>query len=613
MIPRDQIDKVVNSANIVDFISERVPDLRRMGANYKSRCPFHEEKTASFVVSEAKQIFKCFGCGIAGDVIKFVMTYENLTYPDSIRMVASKVGVEITEDRSDWIKKESDDETDELKDLYIRTLNDAGDYFHNNLLNIIESDSKNPVSKFVKDRELTTEILKLYKIGYALEGWQSIRSEKKFSKTDEKLLIDSGLLKKNEKGNVYDFFRNRIVFPVFDIMGNIIAFSARVLDNEDIPKYLNSPESIIYKKNSVLYGFFQSKETIRKTRSAILVEGNIDQISLHKFGIKNSVALCGTGFTEEHSKLLKRNCDRITVMFDGDKAGTKSALKSADMLLSKGINTNLVYIPNDGDPDSYINENGPEKTMELINDSLNIIDFKLTITKKLESIEDKTDFIRGISETIYKIDDRLVKSIYINELSKKLDINEKTISDELKRNHTRQLKLSQRKSFTDQENIKPEREKFIPLNEHEVEFNIAYLMISNTELRKKYIDEITEEYFTNPEVRKLFYLLYEAYENGEDLNFNQIQLRSDNESFKEFLYDYVSTQDNNFQGAKNIDDDQINRIYNTAFEQNLKKIKHLKFIRDKENLKEEMINQTNDNEAQLELLMEIYNRKKNNS
>ncbi|MCK5760895.1 MAG: DNA primase, partial [Candidatus Delongbacteria bacterium] len=275
MISKEQIESVVNAADIVDVIGERV-DLRRSGANHKAACPFHDEKTASFMVSHAKQIFKCFGCGVAGDAIKFIMLYDNINYPDAIRLLAGRYGIEIKETFSYQNHNKTDDDKKETMRSAMKL---ATEFYHQNLLNEIKNENS-PFSKYVKERGLTEEDCKTFQIGYAPDKWHALKENSKFKDIDDKLLIEVGLRKQNEKGNIYDLFRNRLMFPVFDILGNIIAFSARTLDDEIQPKYVNSPESVIYKKSKVFFGFYQSKDKVRKTHAMILVEGNMDMVSM---------------------------------------------------------------------------------------------------------------------------------------------------------------------------------------------------------------------------------------------------------------------------------------------------------------------------------------------
>jgi len=305
------------------------------------------------------------------------MLYDNLSYPDAIRLLASRYGIEIKETFS--YQNQNKNKTDDDKKETMRTaMKLAVEFYHQNLLNEIKNENSS-FTKYIRERGLTEEDCKLFKIGFAPDKWHALKENTSFKDIDDKLLIEAGLRKQNEKGNIYDLFRNRLMFPIFDIMGNAIAFSARTLDDEIQPKYVNSPESVIYKKSKVFFGFHQSKDTVRKTHSMILVEGNMDMVSMYKNGFTNTVALCGTAFTEDHALIMKRNADKINILFDGDDAGRKAAVKASEMLLSKGLDNTITLLPSDEDPDTFTEKYGNEALQNLIDNSLNLIDFKLEI------------------------------------------------------------------------------------------------------------------------------------------------------------------------------------------------------------------------------------------
>jgi len=647
MIPSTQIENILTQADIVDFIGERI-ELRRSGATYKAPCPFHDEKTASFHVSDAKQIFKCFGCGVGGNVFNFLMRFEGLNYPEAIKTVAQKLGIEVKEERSKYNYNASGEITEEdkyfneSKDELIRMMNRAGEYYHNNLLNEFESGENEELLNYLESRNITEKVCKLFKIGYALDGWNNYQN--KFSNEKQDLQIEIGLLKKNEKGNIYDFFRNRIMFPIYDQLGNISAFSARVVNPEDIPKYLNSPESVIYKKNRTLFGFYHSIEGIRKSKQVILVEGNLDFVSMFKYGFLNTVALCGTSFTEEHARLLKRNSREVIIMFDGDKPGKKAAFKTSNVLLNAGLDTKIVDLPINEDPDSYLEKNGTEKLQELLSNALSPIDFKIQWEKNEASSsnnsdDDKVKLTRELLESVANISDDLKRNIYLDDVSKKTGIEIHILNKELAKIITNKNKRNQR-----QKEIEATRSNnnnsyntivkdYIFDVKNENEFSILYLMLTDNTLFESFVKEISESCFNNPEAKFLFLQFYESYEDGEGFNLNKALLRKNDEAFSNFFIDYVSKKDihfginyennKNYVIDKNISIEKLkieqerqsnkfNEKLSIAYEDNLIEIKTKSITDEISKLKkdlEELQIKNNDNEI-LEVMQKIMILKK---
>lgn len=533
MIPRDIIEKVIESADIVDFVGERV-DLKRAGVNMKGRCPFHDEKTPSFIVSPAKQLFKCFGCGVAGDVIKFIMEFEGLNYPEAIRLVGAKVGIEIVEEYSSY-DKEAHQAKESKKEQLISVLNRAANFYFEQFLKY--KDSNSLVREFIEKREIDDKTASTYKIGYAPEGWQTLTENKIFDNREKDLLVEAGLLR-NRDGRTYDYFRERIMFPVFDIMGNVIAFSARAIKEGDEPKYLNSPESDVYKKNKVLFGFFQAKEAVRKSREIVVCEGNLDQITLFKNGIENVVALCGTGFTEEHAKLIKRNADKVYIMFDGDNAGIKSAIKSSEILLQKDIENYIVHLPFDDDPDSYLKTYGKHETEKLIKHAKNFVDYRLAVNPPLDTSEMKINFVRKIAETFALIADPVKKQVYIDQVSEATDISKTVILEEIDNVSKNKRRPRSKKEAEDKREI-----NFIFKSEYDAEFRLVYILATEENVRSWVLHDITEDYIISDEAKKLYSIIYEAHEDGEELSFQKFLARIEDEDIKDFFINFVTKEE----------------------------------------------------------------------
>ncbi|MDD3044064.1 MAG: DNA primase [Candidatus Delongbacteria bacterium] len=535
MIPKDQIEKLQNSVNIVDVIGERI-DIRRAGSNYKARCPFHDEKTPSFMISDSKQIFKCFGCGASGDSIKFVMMYDNLSYPDAIRSLASKYGIEIKEEYDGTVRDRTEDDKKEV----LRILNGlACDLFHEHLITEMTKQNSH-VKKYVESRKIDNELLTKFRLGYAPDDWHALRNDLRFSQYQDETLVEAGLRKQNEKGNIYDQFRNRLMFPIFDQLGNVLAFSGRTFDDQSQPKYLNSPETVLYRKNQVLYGLYQAMDSIRKKREIILVEGNVDLISMHKFGYTNAAAICGTAFTENHALLVKRNAERVFIMLDGDTAGMKSALRTSEIILETGMVPEIVLLPDGSDPDSFLYAEGKESLDKLLDKPLNIIDLSIAFNGlRTDTANSKITAVRTVAESFKHIKDPLTLDMYTNEASLKLQTDKASFEKEIKRNPKSQdIKHTEIKTISG---------TYTPRNDDAVEFTLIYLMISDNNALKLILSKLTEKDIHNPEASSLFLKIYELFEEGEPVKLNNILIDFD-DKFKDFMISFVLSQETAYSG-----------------------------------------------------------------
>ncbi len=592
MIPKDQIEKLQNSISIVDVIGERI-DIKRAGANYKARCPFHDEKTPSFMISDSKQIFKCFGCGASGDPIKFVMMFDNLSYPDAVRHLASRYGVEIKEvyDSSRF------DKNDEDKKELFRILNRyACEFFHENMLNEL-SREKSAAALYIRKRKIDNDLLRKFMIGYAPDDWHALRNDIRLNQYSDELLVEAGLLKKNEKGNIYDQFRNRLIFPVCDQLGNVVAFSGRALDDETQPKYLNSPETVLYKKNQILYGIYQAMESVRRSREIILVEGNVDLITMHKNGYANTVAICGTAFTENHALIIKRNADRIILMLDGDSAGKKSAVRTSEILLDAGIVPDIVLLPDESDPDSFLNDRGKSELDKLLSSPVNIVDVNISAAgDQMLNTNDKAVVARSVIGSLKHIRDMVTLDLYLKEASLKLGVDIRALKKELDKEVYKDTTKKHDQGFL--------KQGYIPNNEDIVDFSLIYLMISDETSRQRILSEITEKDMRNSEAARLFLNVYKLVEEGEPVKLNNILIDFD-EKFKDFMIGFVINQEKVFSGEvlKDGINTQIN-AFKTACSDSLKKIMLRKIAEKIKNLNTEL-KYTDDHERQNEILQQL--------
>ncbi|MFO7810672.1 MAG: DNA primase [Candidatus Delongbacteria bacterium] len=598
MIPKEQIEKLRNSIDIVDVIGQRI-DIKRSGANYKARCPFHDEKTPSFMVSQSKQIFKCFGCGVSGDPIKFIMMYDNLSYPDAIRSLASGYGVEIVEEHSNIAYDKS---ADDKKELFKNLNRSACEIFCKNLLKEIK-DKNSRVSKYLSLRKIDQEMIKKFKLGYAADEWNFLNKYPEFSDHNDDLLIEAGLRKKNEKGHIYDQFRNRLIFPLSDQIGNVLAFSARAFDDDMQPKYLNSPETLLYKKNEVLYGLYQSLDTIRRSRRIILVEGNIDVITMHKFDITNTVAICGTSFTPNHARLIKRNADRVTILLDGDDAGKKSALKTAELLAEASMAPEIVVLPENSDPDSFLHSKGREEMEKILTHPVDMIELNIMISSSSEeTVNDKAFIARSVIASLDHVKDPVLLDLYKKKAAERTGLSPEVIQREISKMPER------RRVGTVKHAGNNTAYSFDP--EDSTEFGIIYLMLTSADVRKIFLNQLIENDFKNSEASHLFLKIYELYEEGEEIKLNNILVDFD-EKFKEFIIGFFIEQDEAFYGSESgsKSDPENEEKIQKAYRDSIRKMKLRKIAGKMENLMSEL-RYTKGSEEQNEILRKLSVLKK---
>jgi DNA primase len=337
-IPEDIIQEIRDRTDIVEVVSSYLP-LKRSGANNQGLCPFHSEKTPSFNVNSTRQIFHCFGCGVGGNVFTFLMRMEGLAFPEAVRRLGEKSGVDVPDEQVTPAEEQRRQEHEQLA----RVNEVAADFYHQSLL---DSADAAPARRYLRQRGFDAEAVRFFRLGFATGQWDSLAKHLKAKGFEPKKIREQlGLIRKRESGrDDYDLFRNRLMIPIYNIRDQVVAFGGRVLD-DSLPKYINSPESSIYHKSRVLYGLHSAREAMRRENVGIVVEGYFDQMALQRAGFENSVASCGTALTPEHAQLLKRYTDRLLMLFDQDKAGQKATLRSMDVLLPVGISVAVVTLP----------------------------------------------------------------------------------------------------------------------------------------------------------------------------------------------------------------------------------------------------------------------------
>ena len=407
-IPQDKIDEIKSVADIVSVIGDYV-ELKRAGSNYVGLCPFHNEKTPSFSVSPSKGIFHCFGCGVGGDAISFIMQKEGLSYPEAIKFLADKLGILV---ETNEVNKEKYEHRKKLFEIN----NEAKLFYYKNLL-------INDIPKeYIKKRNLNNNLINKFIIGYA-DGKNSLYRhllQKGYQKDD---IIEVGLINQDDKGNIYDKFRNRLMFPIIDIRGNVIGFGGRALA-EARAKYMNSPQSLAYDKSKNVYGVSNLKNST-KVGKIILVEGYMDVISLTNYGFDYAIASLGTSLTHDQAKLIKRYCKNIYICYDGDSAGQNATSRAIEIFKEQDISPNIIVIPDNMDPDDYIKQYGNESFNRLIDNAMDsvIYEYKKILQKyDINDVKEKIQLIDDLTTLLSKLDREVIRDEYIKKFSDDLNI-----------------------------------------------------------------------------------------------------------------------------------------------------------------------------------------------
>lgn len=436
MIDQATVDKIIDSANILEVVSDFVT-LRKRGVNYVGLCPFHDEKTPSFSVSPSKGICKCFSCGKGGSAVHFIMEHEQLSYYEALKYLAKKYNIEIEE-------RELSDEEKQIKSdresmLIVNSF--AQEYFSNILFQ--HSEGRSVGLAYFHERGFRDDIIHKFALGYSLEQRDALAIEAKKRGYKEEYLLKTGLCLEGQNGYISDRFRGRVIFPVFSLSGKVLAFGGRVLKKSDkLAKYVNSPESEVYHKSNVLYGIYQAKQSIVKNDNCFLVEGYTDVLSMHQAGVENVVASSGTSLTPGQIRLIHRFTNNITVIYDGDAAGIKASLRGIDLILKEGMNIKVVLLPDGDDPDSFAKKQSASSFTEYIkNHEVDFIRFKTNLL--LDSAGNdpikRAELISDIVQSIAIIPDTIVRSVYTKECSRLMEISEEVLLREINKIKLNQL------------------------------------------------------------------------------------------------------------------------------------------------------------------------------
>jgi DNA primase len=512
-ISTEVIDRVRDAANIVDVIAQYL-DLRKRGQNFVGICPFHNDTRPSLYVSPVKEIYKCFACGAGGNVFTFLTEYDKISFVDAVKQLGDKYGIEVRLS-----------ETTEEKDYYTK-LYEIHDYaanlFHKRLL----SDEGKNVIKYLTERGLKIDTIKKFKLGLSSSGWEDLLNKVKAQNYTKDIIEKSGLFTKSEKG-IFDRFRDRIMFPISNHAGKVIAFGGRALDKDEPAKYLNSPETPLYHKSDVLYGLHLSRQAIREKGAVFLVEGYMDFIQLYQGGIENVVAASGTAFTERHVQQVKKFTNRVFLTYDGDQAGTDAAIRAGYLLYQGSVEPLIVQVPSGIDPDDWIMENGAEVLQQGAESAISLIDFQIS-SKNVGSLSsaEQSQFVNDILFTIASIGDSIIRNSILKNISQRLQIDEIELLQRLKREQTRQRARKQ-ENFTDEQPL-----EFSSLIQKAQIILVKLLASDDLQIRQVVRDSIDINLFSEAVLKKLAEILMPLY---EDIKFSSIVDQFDNKQERELV------------------------------------------------------------------------------
>lgn len=509
-------DEVINdvrqSNDIVDVISQYV-HLKRSGRNFFGLCPFHNEKSPSFSVSPDKQIFHCFGCGVGGNVFSFITQIEGINFVEAVQMLAERANIQLP-----TLQDNGDSQREELKAKVYKVNEFTAEFYHQNLY----KPQAKIAQEYVKKRQLSNETLKSFKIGFSGK-FDELYQELKKQGFGEREILESGLVNKNERGQYIDRYRNRLMFPICDARGKVIAFGGRVLDDSK-PKYINSPENVVYSKGRNLFGLNVAKKGDLKR--ILIVEGYMDVISLHQRGITNVVAPLGTALTEQQGWLLRKNSEQIILSFDSDEAGLKAKLRALDILQNMGCDLRILQMEGAKDPDEYIIKYGNARFNNLVDKALSIIEFKVKILKKdlnLENTNDKIKFLNEIAKLISNVNNTIEREVYIEKIAKEYDISKEAIYAEVNKLTYKNVKTEKvlEKPKPVVTHIKREKKVISEAVKRRENTVISLLLMGDLNIFEILRQNIKVENFQDEVNKKIAQKLYEEFEKGNS-NINAI-------------------------------------------------------------------------------------------
>ena len=492
-ISQEVIEQVRQTADILDIISG-VVNLKKRGQNYFGLCPFHNEKTPSFSVAPAKEIYHCFGCNAGGNVFHFLMEYEKMTFVEAVKNLGDRYGIEV---------KLGDDDRNQEELKRLRDFQSSALRFYENLLSSAEGKS---VTKYLQGRGLSKDIIKDFQLGFAPDSWDRLLKLARKNGIPGKIMDKSGLFTRTEKG-VFDRFRNRLMFPIHNPGGQVIAFGGRAMDEKDPAKYMNSPETVLYSKSRVFYGLNKTQKAIRKVGTSILVEGYMDFLQLYQAGITNVLAVAGTAFTENHVHQVRKLTRKIILMYDGDNAGREASVRTGYLLLRGGIEPLIVSVPDGLDPDDWVRQDGAEAINEKIKTAQPLITYHIqrSSVNKMSPVE-RSGFIGGMVTEVVGIQDNIFRNEIFRSISDEMQINERDLLAVADKEHRR------RRMRSTKSDIKSNVPLFSSQGEKAQLELVKLLAGEDLTIRQKIRDTVILDYFTSPVLKKLAEFFFSQYE-----------------------------------------------------------------------------------------------------
>ncbi len=514
---QDFIDEVIQKNDIVDVISRYVT-LKRVGNRFQALCPLHnDKKTPSFSVSPDKQLFHCFGCNAGGTVIHFVMAKENLDFMEAVKLLAERAGVPVPDYRSATERNRAAQIHEKKKRMYAMNA-EAARFFYSTLI-----DPKTPQGlEYLRGRALSNGTIKKFGLGYAPDSWHSLCDYMKKKGYSGEELQEVGLAKKRDDGSFYDVFRNRVIFPIFDLRGNVIAFGGRVLGSSDGYKYINSPETLIYKKKDNLYGMNIAKNS--KAGKFLLMEGYMDVVSLHQNGFDNAVASLGTAFTPQQAEVLKRYADKAILCYDADEAGQKATHRAGEILREAELKIKVLKVNEGKDPDEYIKAKGAEMFQLLVDNAESFVEYKIHCIEKQYNLEDsveKIEFIEQIAKIFANITNDVEREVYIKKIARETDVSPESIEVRVKelwlkmrRTRAAKEKSLEKRQFEQRTGGRSDLEKMRVYNAEKLLLNL----ICEKEIFLKVKDKLSPNDFSEELHRRLAEIIFDTLSGGERVN-----------------------------------------------------------------------------------------------
>jgi DNA primase len=541
----DFIEQVRFNNDIIDIISDYTR-LEHSGKSYKGLCPFHDENTPSFFVNPEQQLYYCFGCGVGGDIFNFIMGVEGIDFREAVKSLANRAGLSLPEHKANPQAKEKFDKKKKLLQIHELTAR-----FYNYLLT--SSDIGENGNNYLKQRGFGNDIVEEFQLGFAPDRWEALYRFLKNKGYSDKLLLESGLIlaRKNNTG-YYDRFRNRVIFTISNHQGQVIGFGGRIIEDVNQPKYLNSPDTIIFDKSKNLYGLNLAKKFIQQSNQAIIVEGYTDVITAYQYGIKNVVASLGTSLTSEQAKLLKRYANTVYIAYDSDTAGAKATLRGLDILKEEGLEVKVIILPKDLDPDEFIKAEGKEGFAKSQSQAETLIDFKISNIlrgRSLEDVDDKIIAVKEIVAVLAKVKNKVELDEYCKKISERLRTSEGVLRKEIDKYKFKMRGQDRKSNYRN--NINTERELADALNDSRL---IKYLkaikellsiIFKNPNLISSLKSQLEIDDLAKKEHRELFTRIFEFYHEHNTLEINQILQTITNNDAKNLLLE-LSIKDNDF-------------------------------------------------------------------